>query len=90
MDELFYGPVNDPSAYSSGSGIDWSGFGGTLVDLAKVYGGVEIQKAKSTPMYAIGQNGQPYVNGQRAYKPAGISPLLLLLIAGGLFIALKD
>lgn len=94
MDELDFGPVNDPSAYlgggSSGSGINWSGFGGTLVDLAKVYGGVEVARNSQAQrqFYAVGPNGRPYVEGRpgQAYQ-SGVSPLLMLLIIGGVIYA---
>lgn len=92
MDELQFGPVDDPSAYLGGgasSGINWSGFGNTLVDLAKVYGGVEVARENANrQFYAVGPNGRPYVEGRpgQAYQP-GISPMLLLLIVGGIIYA---
>lgn len=88
MDDLYFGPVNDPAAYSGGgSGINWSGFGDTLTDLAKVYGGIEVSKARQSALYAVGPNGEMYMQGQRAPVQAGLSPVMLLLIVGGLIYA---
>lgn len=88
-DSLWYAPIEDTasSGGSSGSVINWSGFGSTLTDLAKVYGGIEV--AKNQPqrgIYALGPNGQPYYEGQRIQQ-GGLSPLLVLLIVGGLIYA---
>lgn len=93
MDDLQFGPVDDPSAYLGGgssSGIDWSGFGDTLVDLAKVYGGVEVARNNQAQrqFYAVGPNGRPYVEGRPGQQyQQGISPLLMLLIIGGIIYA---
>lgn len=95
MGDLDFGPVNDPTAYGfdAGAGINWSGFGDTLVDLAKVYGGVELAKNRQSPMYSVGPNGQVYRQGAPAPQygqTGGMSPLLILLLIGGLVLAVKD
>ena len=96
MDELQFGPVDDPSYYlgtgssSGGTGINWSGFGDTLTDLAKVYGGVEIARNQQAQrqFYAVGPNGRPYVEGRPGQQyQGGVSPLLMLLIIGGIIYA---
>lgn len=90
MDELDFGPVNDPSAYLGGGSVNWSGFGSTLVDLAKVYGGVEVARNNQAQrqFYAVGANGRPYVEGRPGqYQQGGLSPLLVLLIVGGVIYA---
>lgn len=80
-----------------GTGLDWSGFGGTLVDLAKVWGTVEVANTKAAqPIYSRAPNGQLYREGvpvgtlPGGTGGGGLSPLLLLLLIGGAIFALKD
>lgn len=100
MDELAFGPVNDPSAYYStpdmGAGLNWSGFGSTLTDLAKVWGGVTVAKtqaeAQQQNIYARAPNGMLYREGipLSSYQQSnGGSLLPLLLLAGVAFVALR-
>lgn len=85
----------DSYSGSGAPGLNFGGFGDTLTGLAQVFGAVEIAKSKNaTPLYQYGPNGQMYregvpVNGQMA-QSGGISPLLLLILAGVAIFALKD
>lgn len=95
MDALDYGPVNDPSYYydssaGGGSSIDWnswgSGIGNTLGSLTDIYAKTWSQ----TQLMQQAQNGQRYIEGQRLQYTnqavGGISPLLLILGAGLIFV----
>ena len=94
MDELAYGPIDNPSYYygssGSGSSFDWAGFssglGNTLSNLTNIYANTWAQ----TQLMQQAQNGQRYIEGQRiaTLQAAGnsISPILLLLGAGLVFV----
>jgi len=73
---------------STGGGLNFSGLGDTVLGLASIFGGVEKAKVQAnTPLYQVGPNGQLYREGQPVgggYAPGigGISPLMLLILAG--------
>lgn len=80
---------------SGGGGLNFNGFGSALTGLAQVWGGVEIAKSKaSVPSYQVGPNGMVYREGvpvsQGLSSAGGISPLMLLILAGVAIFALKD
>lgn len=80
-------PYSPSSLPASGSDTAWvSNLGGLFGYAGKTY--MDTWSAKT--MMQTNQNGQRYVEGQRlqAMQQSG-SPLLLLLLAGGLFLALK-
>lgn len=80
---------------ASGGGLSFSGFGDTLLGLAGIAGGVQVAKVKAeTPLYSRGPNGQLYREGVPVgtYQSGigGISPLMLLILAGVAIFAMKD
>lgn len=85
----------DSSGGAGGNSINWGGAGSTLVDLAKVWGTVEVSSNRQvTPTYQVGPDGRVYSEGRLVgggtVSSGGISPLLLLLLAGVAVFALKD
>lgn len=90
----YYGVNYDAVGADASAGINWGGLGSTLTGIAQVWGATEIAKTKSaTPLYQYGPNGQLYREGvpvSGMQQAGGISPLLLLLIVGGLVLAMKD
>lgn len=102
-DELFYddwtteygASATSQPAQSSGSSFDWGGFsqglGSTVQGLANIYG----QTWAQTQLMQQSQQGQRYIEGQRLASmnmaTGGISPLLLILGAGLVFMfAIKN
>lgn len=72
-----------------------SGSGSFLSNLANVWGSVEIAKVKSSQSNLIRlPNGQIYregqLIGQGVGSAGGISPLMLLILAGVAVMALRD
>lgn len=76
-----------------------SGTGSFMNNLLGVAGAVELAKvnaqAQQKQILFRGADGRIYQEGQtgvpiNAVNTGGISPLMLILIAGGLFLAMKD
>lgn len=81
---------------ATGGGLSFAGFGDTLLGLANIAGGVQVAKVKAeTPLYSRGPNGQLYregvpVGGYQTSGFGGISPLMLLILAGVAIFAMND
>lgn len=91
--------VDSPTSSGWGVADVMSGTGSFMNNLLGVAGAVELAKVNAASqqknIYFRGNDGRLYQEGQtgvpvNTVNTGGISPLLLLLIAGGLFLAMKD
>lgn len=88
------GLVQSVPAVTDSTTFNWGALSNITGNLVSSYANIEAAKIKaSQPIYSRGINGQLYREGIPVGAVAtngGISPLMLLLIVGGMIFALKN